>query len=135
MSPLLLLKAVHLMAAILWTGGMLVLALGLCCGRPAEPLITRLRAWDQAVTVPAMAVVWAAGIAIASLGGWFPDGWLLVKLVAVMVLSGLHGLLAGTLRRMLVDRAHLPPGLVRHAAPAVAGCIAVIVLMAVLKPL
>lgn len=134
MTALLLLKAVHLVAAILWTGGMLVLALGVRDGRPAEPLLARLGIWDRIITMPAMAVVWAAGITIASLGGWFLDGWLLVKLIAVMALSGLHGLLAGTLRRMLADHAHLPPGLARHVAPAVVGCVALIVLMAVLKP-
>lgn len=70
----------------------------------AEPsnaaLAQRIRRWDQAVTTPAMLLVWSFGLVVALSGGWLADGWLQAKLVLVVLLSALHGMQSGQLRRL-----------------------------------
>lgn len=110
----LLLKAGHVAAVMVWIGGMLAAALA-PVGR-----------WDRLVTTPAMLLAFAFGLALATTGGWFPQRWLVAKLAVVVALAALHGLLAGRQRRGLA-----PP---RHAAPLTVAGIAVIALLAVVKP-
>ena len=83
-------------------------------------LVRILRAWHRRVTTPAMIVVWALGIALAFSGSWFSSSWLQVKLALVIVLSGLHGVQSGALRRLeggLPGRSQGPvsPGLLAAA--------------------
>ena len=92
-----LLKAVHLMALFVWVGGMVAAALALRHPGAIEP--KALGAYDRAVTTPAMILALAAGIGLGVLGEWFSSAWLGLKIVLVLVLSGLHGALVGRLRR------------------------------------
>lgn len=103
------LKALHVAAVLIWTGGMflqsVVVALATRNGQGEgddRALIAGVRSWDRRVTSPALLAVWVAGAALAMQGGWFAAGWLWVKLVAVVILSGLHGMQAGVLRRLTV---------------------------------
>lgn len=93
----LLLKSLHILAVIIWLSGLVALALGLM--RPAKATLELLASWDKRVTSPAMALVWLLGLALAYWAGWFGDVWLWGKLAAVFVLSGVHGMLSGQVRR------------------------------------
>ncbi|MFG1498199.1 CopD family protein [Saccharospirillum sp. HFRX-1] len=95
----LLTKSLHILVVIVWISGMVALALGLL--RPAKAHLELLSAWDKKVTTPAMALVWVLGLILVYWGGWFGATWVWVKLAAVFVLSGMHGMLSGQARRML----------------------------------
>lgn len=53
------------------------------------------------MTTPALAVVWMAGFTMAFGVGWESSPWLLLKMIPVVLLSGLHSLQATALRRLL----------------------------------
>jgi protoporphyrinogen IX oxidase len=136
------LKALHIAAVLVWTGGLFaaafVVAIG-SKGTPGEPgltaLIAAVRRWDRRVTAPAMLVVWGAGLTLAMLGAWFPAPWLIIKLGVVGLLSALHGILSGLLRRQAPsDAPPLPPWL-RDAPLLIAGGAIAIVVLVVVKPL
>ncbi len=125
-------KAAHLVALFVWIGGMVAVALAL--RYPVLSFLKQLRTHDRVVTSPAMVAAWAFGIMLAVQGGWFANSWLAAKIFLVLVLSGLHGVLAGRLRRATAGttapeesgRLLLPIGLV---------LVALIVLLVTLKPL
>ena len=135
------LKALHIVAAVTWVGGMLAVAIALVAasGSPGEiagrsALLASVRTWDQRVTTPAMLLVWIAGLALALTGDWFPQPWLLLKLSVVLLLSALHGVLSGTLRKLAASQAPdvAPP--LRYAAGAIQIAISLIVVLVVIKP-
>ncbi|HIH2746841.1 CopD family protein [Burkholderia aenigmatica] len=127
------LKAIHVVAVVTFVGGLLMLSVGV---RIANLAVHRaVRRWDRTVTVPALALVWIAGIALALYGHWFGAAWLSVKLVVVVALSALHGILAGTLRRMeRDDLVVVPAPWLGQAAGAVVAATAIVVGLAVIKP-
>ncbi|MDR6499929.1 CopD family protein [Burkholderia sp. DN3021] len=129
----LLLKAAHVVAVVTFVGGLLMLSVGV---RIANLAVHRaVRRWDRSVTVPALALVWITGIAIALSGHWFGAAWLSVKLVVVTALSALHGMLAGTLRRMeRDDLVVVPAQWLGQAAGAVVVAAGIVVGLVVIKP-
>ncbi|KVH57961.1 hypothetical protein WS89_21285 [Burkholderia sp. MSMB1072] len=129
----LVLKAVHLVAVVTFVGGLLLSSVGV---RIANLAVHRaVRRWDRTVTAPALALVWIAGIALALSGHWFGAAWLSAKLALVAALSVLHGILAGTLRRMeRDDLVVMPAPWLGQAAGAAIVAIALVVGLAVIKP-
>ena len=126
-------KALHVAAALIFTGGVLAVAIFLAAVPAADAGASSargIRRWDQAVTTPAMLLVWAFGLTLAMTGHWFADGWLQAKLAFVLALSGLHGVQSGRLRRLAGGRAIAP----FQAAPFAIGCAVAIALLAVAKP-
>lgn len=125
------LKALHVACALLFVGGVfansLLVAAGRAAGARTAPV---LRRWDRTVTVPAMLGVWAFGIGLAISGGWFTYGWLQTKLALVVLLSAIHGLQSGQIRRLAEGTDFKP---VWAAALVVPSVIAIAVL-AVIKP-
>ena len=111
------LKALHVAAAITFAGGVLAAAVMLrpSPGDRKSPLqsgtVGSLRTWQRNVTTPAMAIVWALGIVLALHGGSFASLWLQGKLALVVVLSALHGIQSGALRRLESGAAVGMPGL------------------------
>ena len=102
----------------------------------AASVARQVRRWDQTVTTPAMLLVWGLGLTLATSGQWFTAGWLQAKLLFVVVLSGLHGIQSGRLRRIASGTlamggpspASWPAGLVLASAAAIA-------ILAVAKPI
>ncbi|MBY6264089.1 hypothetical protein EI613_19515 [Azospirillum sp. 412522] len=137
------LKAFHIVSVTVWIGGMFVAAIAVAAlsaskSLPGAPgrgdLIGAVRRWDRWATSPAMLLAWLFGLAVATQGGWFGARWLMMKLVFVVALSGLHGMLSGTLRKLA--RTDAPPSPASgHALPAIVGATVVIVLLVVVKPL
>ncbi len=97
------LKALHVAAALVFGGGVLATALLLRVARSlalaARPVAGVALRWSRTVTTPAMLLVWSLGFALGIEGGWFSEPWLLAKLVFVLILSALHGVQSGALRR------------------------------------
>lgn len=128
------LKAAHVACALLFVGGVVANNMILLAGRATTdwsvPLTQALRRWDRVVTTPAMLGAWAFSSGLAVLGGWFPYGWLQVKLVLVVMLSAGHGLQSGQIRRLAIGYGAKP---LRGAALIVPAVITIAVL-AVVKP-
>lgn len=138
----LLLKALHIVALMTWTAGMLTQAFLLrTLARLPLPhmpdersVIAAAVRWDRLLIAPAMLLAWACGLALASKGHWWMTPWLSAKLVLVAGLSILHGFLGGSLRRMAGGAPWRPPALLRLAGALVLAGVAAIVLLVVLKP-
>lgn len=137
-------KVFHVVAIIVWVGGMLLVALSLASMRPAagpfllpeHRLLTILHRWDRRVTTPAMAAAWALGLAMAVLGHWFAAVWLSVKLAVVLALSALHGIQAGALRRLIGNGARRKPSAALRFSPlGILLSIGAAVALVILKPL
>jgi putative membrane protein len=94
------LKAVHIAAVLIFTGGLFAQTFGVAAGTRGQSGAARLiTLWDKRVTAPAMLAAWLSGATVAVAGHWFSDHWLWLKLVIVVALTGLHGFQAGKLRR------------------------------------
>ncbi|KVD49765.1 hypothetical protein WS61_04145 [Burkholderia sp. ABCPW 11] len=119
----LVLKAVHLVAVVTFVRGLLLSSVGV---RIANLAVHRaVRRWDRTVTAPALALS----------GHWFGAAWLSAKLALVAALSVLHGILAGTLRRMeRDDLVVMPAPWLGQAAGAAIVAIGLVVGLAVIKP-
>lgn len=128
-------KALHVAAGIIFVAGVLLAAITLSSAGKDEAgtstLLVSVRRWDTRVTTPAMLLVWALGLTLTLLGNWLPSGWLIAKLILVVLLSGLHGVTSGRLRRhasgATVSRWSVSP-------PTIVAIGTVIVFLVVTKP-
>lgn len=134
------LKAFHIISVVIWISGMFIAAITVTAVSASKSLsdgragiLEAVRRWDRRATSPAMLLAWSLGLAMATQGGWFGSPWLTMKLAVVVALSGLHGMLSGTLRRLA--RADRSPAISGYAPPAILGALVVIVLLVVVKPL
>lgn len=137
------LKAVHVAVVLAWVGGLVMLGVSTVAMRlgaravllPHEKgLVNAVLRWDGLVTVPAMFAAWALGIALVTLGGWFGAHWLSAKLVIVVGLSGLHGVMAASLRRRVDHPGQPTAAWIRFAPLLVVVGPAFVALLVVLKP-
>jgi len=109
-------KAFHIVAVIAWMAGMLYLPrlfvyhvdtpVGSEQSGTFKVMERRLL---KAIINPAMIATWLIGLWLAYDGGWFRAPWLHGKLLLVLAMSGVHGYLAGEVRRLARDER-------RHAA-------------------
>lgn len=128
------LKAIHVAAALVFVAGVLVVAVFLSASKDISvAAASKVRRWDMRVTTPAMALVWAFGMTLAIFGDWSRSGWLIGKLLFVVVLSGLHGVQSAKLRRV---SGGLPTGVLSglNAPFIVVSCVAIAVFV-VVKPI
>lgn len=100
---------------------------------PVLTYLKQLKAYDRVVTSPAMVSAWAFGILLAVQGGWFAQSWLAIKVLLVLILSGLHGVLAGKLRRA-TKGATDPEASGRLLLPCGLALVTLIVLLVTFKP-
>jgi uncharacterized membrane protein len=129
------LKAFHIAAVLTWIAGLLITAFVLSVPVPGSRLLIAAQRWDRTVTSPAMLLVWTLGLTIASRGGWFGYRWLWTKIAIVVFLSGLHGIQAGTLRRMIANpEAVLPPAPLRYSGICTLAAALIIAVLVVTKP-
>ena len=130
------LKGLHVASAVIFVGGVLATSAILAAVGPAprtEAVRSCARAvgrWDRRITTPAMLLVWGLGLALGLTGHHLGSAWLQAKLVFVVVLSGLHGVQSGRLRRLMGDAAVSPT----RSSPILIACILAIAVLAVVKP-
>ncbi len=125
-------KAAHLVSLFVWIGGMVAVALAL--SYHAEAHMVALKAYDRAITTPAMILALLFGIVLGVQGGWFTSMWLGIKILLVLGLSGVHGMLVGRLRRAIADSPYDPGHGGRGFLPAGLVLLTLIVLLATTKP-
>jgi uncharacterized membrane protein len=83
--------AIHLIAVMLFLGGLFIAALVLKTG-PSASELARMRRWNRIATTPALLMLWAAGLFLAVEGEWLGAIWLQLKLACVVALTLIHAL-------------------------------------------
>ena len=135
------LKAFHIIAVIAWMAGMLYLPRLFIyhCEvdantRQSETFKVMERRLLLVIMNPAMIVTWLLGLWLAWRGGWFVAGWLHVKLLLVVVMSGLHGLFALWVKDFARDRDRRSAKFYRIVNEIPTLFLILIVILAVVKP-
>jgi protoporphyrinogen IX oxidase len=102
--------AFHVLAVIAWMAGMLYLPRlfvyhsEVPAGSPQSELFkTMERKLLRQIVNPAMIAVWVLGLMLAYVTGAYAETWLQIKFVLVLLLSGLHGFFAASVRRFAAD--------------------------------
>jgi protoporphyrinogen IX oxidase len=134
-------KALHIMAVISWMAGLFYLprlfiyhhdkAVGSESSETFKVMESRLYRF---IMNPSMMIAWAFGLFIAWDGGWFPAGWLHVKLAAVIAMTVAHVYFGRAVHGFARDERPLTVRQWRLLNEVPAVLMIVIVLMAVLKP-
>ena len=95
-------KAAHVIFVIFWIAGLFMLPRYYVYHQEATPGSVEEKRWIEResklrniIITPAMLLVWALGIALASITGAWSEGWLHAKLLLVLLLSGYHGYMIG----------------------------------------
>jgi len=104
-------KAIHILAVISWMAGMLYLPRLLVYHADAEKGSLQSETFKvmerrllRGIINPAMIVTWVFGLWLAWKVFGLQGGWLHAKLGLVLLLSGVHGYLAGAVRKFAEDR-------------------------------
>lgn len=135
------LRALHLVGAILWVGGVAfvgILAMAAATAEVEPQKVARLgRIGVLARVTVGMGLAWVAGLLM--LVPNFADvyaraGWMHAKLTMILVASGLTGALSGHLRKAANGDVALSPGKVRGLSSAVLAVATLIVFLAIMKP-
>lgn len=105
MDPYLVTKTLHIFCVLLWIGGVLANSVVLLVARNAPQSIDQafLRIFyklDRWTINPAQGFAWLFGVGLIFMGGWFPDIWLIAKLICVSFISALHGIQSAVLRKL-----------------------------------
>lgn len=140
-DPYLWLKATHVIAIVSWMASMLYLPrlfvyhAEVGPGTPqSETFKVMERRLLRAIMNPSMIVVWITGLLLAYEGGWFHFGWLHAKLLLVLILSGLHGMMAGATRRFANDANTRSPNYYRVLNEGPTVLLIGIVILVIVKP-
>jgi putative membrane protein len=88
----------------------------------------------RAIMNPAMIATWVLGLLLVWLGGWWTEGWLHVKLAAVVALTAFHMWLAARRRAFAENRNELPGRTYRIMNEVPTLLLALIVVMVIVKP-
>jgi putative membrane protein len=104
-------KALHIIAVISWMAGMLYLPrlfVYHCAAEVGSKQSETFKVMEwrllKVIINPAMIVTWLAGIYLAWAGHWYLSGWLHLKVLLVLVLSGVHGFFVRCVRAFAGDR-------------------------------
>jgi putative membrane protein len=134
-------KTLHLIAVIAWMAGMLYLprlfvyhadaAVGSEVSQTFKVMEKRLL---RLIINPAMIAVWITGLLLAYRMGYFQSGWLHAKIGLVVILSGVHGYLAGRVRAFAEDRNERPAKFYRILNEVPTVIMVLIVFLVVMKP-
>jgi putative membrane protein len=110
-------KAAHVVAMVAWMAGLFYLPRlfvyhveglakqGVAPGSDMDLLFRHQeRLLLRAIMNPAMIATWVLGLLLATLGGWWSEGWLWVKLAGVLGLTAFHGWCAARRRDFAAAR-------------------------------
>jgi protoporphyrinogen IX oxidase len=136
------LLSVHIMAWTAWMAGMLYLPrlfvyhAEVGPGTPqAETFKVMERRLLKGILNPAIIAVWITGVWLGLASGYLQTaGWLHVKLLLVLAMSGLHGFLAASSKRFARDANSRSPRFYRIVNEIPAVLLIGIVILAVVKP-
>lgn len=135
--------AAHLLFVVFWMAGLFIFprylvyhqeALARGDAADAARWVEREGKLRSIILTPAMIVVIGLGVALASIGQHWMEGWLHTKLLFVIALAGYHGWAVGYARKLANGKPALAARTLRlvNEVPAV-GLVAIVIL-AVVKP-
>ncbi|HEX9463061.1 MAG TPA: protoporphyrinogen oxidase HemJ [Alphaproteobacteria bacterium] len=133
-------KALHVIAVIAWLAGLLYLPrlfVYHCAAAPGSELSETLKVMERrllrAIMNPAFVAVWVFGGLLLLVQDWH-QGWLHVKLAAVVLLSVLHQLFARWQKDFAADRNRRPARFYRIANEIPTVLLIVAVIMVIVRP-
>ena len=107
-------KSGHVVAVIAWMAAMLYLPrlfvyhaslpAGPASRAQSETFKIMERRLLKAIMTPAMIATWVFGLVLVWQSGFYAAGWMQLKLVLVVAMSGIHGWLAGMVKDFAADR-------------------------------
>ena len=134
-------KALHVIAIIVWMAGMLYLprlfvyhaeaAKGSAVSETFKVMERRLL---RAIVNPSMMLVFLTGFTLVFLTGDWRDGWWQAKFILVLGLAGLHGYFARCVRDFAEDANQRPARFYRVLNEAPTILMIMVVVLAVVKP-
>ena len=138
-------KAAHVIFVIFWMAGLFILPRYLVHHQEALGDAAQARAWAdregklrRIILTPSLVLVWVLGLALSANLGLFEGGaglgWLHAELLLVLLLSGYHGWAVGYARRLAGGSARLTSKQLRLANEIPAIFVALIVILAVVRP-
>ncbi len=134
-------KAVHVIAIIAWMAGMLYLPRLFVYHADAEKGSVQSETFKvmerrllRVIMNPAMTIAWALGLWLAWTGGYFASPWFHAKLLAVIILSAVHGMFSKAVRLFAEDRNDKPPRYWRMINEVPTLLMIVIVILVIVKP-
>lgn len=127
-----LFKVAHIVAMVTWISG--IVAMALFFSKAGTAALDVIRVWDRRITTPAMLFTWALGLALAFTASWFGAAWLWAKIALVTVLSGIHGVLTGRLRRAMRGSGGSPDLVARICLGATFILLTAIALLVITQP-
>lgn len=135
------LKAFHIVAVIAWMAGMLYLPrlyVYHCETQPGTPEYERFVVMERkllrVIIDPAMGAVWILGLTLAyTLDVWM-EGWFHLKLLLVIIMSGVHGMLSRYRRDFEQGKNTKTQRFYRIINEVPAVLMALIVILVVVKP-
>jgi putative membrane protein len=135
------LKAFHVMAVIAWMAALLYLprlmvyhAESPAGSAQSETFKVMERRLLRGIMTPAMIATWLLGLYLAWSAFAFKGGWLHGKILLVLVLSGMHGFLAGRVRAFAEDRNDKSARFYRIINEVPAVIMALVVILVIVKP-
>lgn len=143
MSGYLWLKALHILSVIAWMAGLLYLprlfvyhASAAVGAEPSETFKVMERRLFRAIMTPAAVASWIFGIWMLALNPAILESawWMPLKLVLVIVLTGIHMLLWAHLRAFAENRNRKPAGYFRVLNEVPTLLMIVIVVLVVVQP-
>ena len=138
-------KAAHLIFVIFWMAGLFMLPRYLvyhqeaAIGSPEAALwVEREAKIRKIIMTPAMVVVWVLGLVLGANAGLFSGvsglGWLHVKLLLVLILTGYHGWAVGYARKLAAGKPTLTGKQLRLINEVPAVLVTFIVILAIVQP-
>ncbi|VAW18898.1 Protoporphyrinogen IX oxidase, novel form, HemJ [hydrothermal vent metagenome] len=137
-------RAAHIISVIAWMAGLLYLPRLFVYhvdstpgGGQSETFKIMERRLLRAIMTPAMLATWVFGLAMAITPGVVDlatDGWFHAKMVSVLIMSGVHGFFAKTVRIFAEDMNERPARFFRLVNEVPTVLMIVIVVLVIVRP-
>ena len=135
------LKAGHIIFMVFWLAGLFMLPRQMIYLHPAAPETDETALWAKRmgllrkiILTPSLIVVWLLGLALAGTIGAFSQGWFHAKLLLVIVLTGYHGYMVAQSKKMAAGQRPLSEKQLRMLGEVPGILLALIVVLAIVKP-
>lgn len=135
------LKAGHVIFMIFWMAGLFILPRQMvymhasAAGSAEEALwAERTRTLARVILIPSIVLVWILGLALAVSIDAFSQGWFHAKLLLVLGLSGYHGWMSATAKKMARGERPLTEKQLRLLNEVPALVAIVVVILVIVKP-